>query len=213
MIEGGALKILSQWRAHHDEDECNSSGEYSLNDDSPSSPSHTVPMTPSSKPSTSSTSKEYLNEVKFWGMTLLGWAIRLKSSSAVDYLIRCGADLSKPVDEEGNTCLHYAVKFGTRGMVRVIIRKNIVLLEAKNKRKYTAGMEGAASGNFDALHEFILLGGRARISLQGKYWAVVLDWARRQERFEKIIQGGIFGYDDETYFTTYPDPHYSYWYM
>jgi ankyrin repeat protein len=153
-----------------------------------------------------------LNDVFFLDLNAVAWIISLKNTKALQHFIKKGYDVTLPVDTLGNTCLHYIAAHGIAEMVDVILAEKKVRFEALNPHGQTAGMIAAKVGNFKVAKRLFEMKISARKSLEGKYSAWVLAFARRYEKKEKNLQTGRYGDDDETHFSVDPDPFYSTWY-
>ena len=154
-----------------------------------------------------------LNDVFFLDMSALAWVISLKNVRALAHFLKKGYDITIPVDTHGNTCLHFVALHGTPDMVDIVAADKKVRYELPNPLGQTAGMLAAKAGNFKVAKRLFELKASPRKSLEGKYAAWVLAFARKYEKNEKNLQTGRYGDDDEKFFSTEPDPFYSTWYV
>ncbi|RYH32314.1 ankyrin repeat domain-containing protein [archaeon] len=154
-----------------------------------------------------------LNDVFFLDMNAVAWVISLKSTRALTHFLKKGYDVTIPVDTVGNSCLHFVAANGSADMVDIVAADKRVRYEMPNPLGQTAGMLAAKAGNFKVAKRLFELKASPRKSLEGKYAAWVLAFARKYEKNEKNLQTGRYGDDDERFFPTDPDPFYSTWYM
>lgn len=147
-------------------------------------------------------------------LTIVGWAIKAKSNSALQYLLgKQRISGNSIVDVEGNSCLHYAAMYGTPSLVDVILKTgdDVVRLESVNAKGFTPAAMGAKCGDFQATKRLVKLGANARTALEGKYCSWILARARLLEKRECNLQTGRIGNDDETWYPMSPDPNYTAW--
>eukprot|EP01041_Mallomonas_annulata_P004030 gene4030-8022_t len=150
-----------------------------------------------------------LNGIFFKNINIAGWCIRLFNVMALKRFISLGIDPSLAVDEHNNNCLHLSACCGNVNAIDIIMTcGKYIKLEDVNKYNRTAVMEGARHGEMKTVMRLCKYGGNARKGLEGKYWAWLLALARKKEQNEKNLQIGLFGDDDEKYFSTKPDPSY-----
>jgi predicted RNA-binding protein associated with RNAse of E/G family len=155
---------------------------------------------------------EKLGEIYFLDVNIVGWAIRLQNLKALQYFMKKNFNITASIDARGNPCLHYIAMYGSPDMVDVLIGDKRLRWELENARGETAGMLAAKHGNQKVAKKLFACKASARRSLDGKYAAWVLAFARKSERFEKNLQTGRVGNDDELYFDVSPDPYYVMWY-
>lgn len=153
-----------------------------------------------------------LNDVFFIDLNAVGWIIHLHNANALLHFMKRGYDVALPVDSEGNSALHCIAANGTAEMVDIVVSDKRVRFEQLNLIGQTAGMIAAKNGNFKCAKRLFELRASARKSLEGKYAAWVLAFARKYEKNEKNLQCGRVGDDDAKYFDTSPDPFHSTWY-
>jgi hypothetical protein len=152
-----------------------------------------------------------LSDEMFQDINIVGWVIRLHNIGALQYFVKKGLNVTRPVDHRGNPCLHYIAMYGIAEMVDVIMVDKRLRWEQQNRRGLTAGMLAAKQGNQKVAKKLFACKASARSSLDGKYCGWVLAFARRSERFEKNMQTGRYGDDDDLYFS-FVDPLYTMWY-
>lgn len=173
-----------------------------------------------SSPSTAAATANSVSALENWlfnGMSIAGWSIRLGNTAAFQHLVRRGYSPRSIVDDGGNTCLHYAARYGTPNLVDYILADDFVRMEAVNHKGSTPAMEGAKAGNFNTCKRLFKHGASARRALDGKYWGWMLAMARNREKNEKSLQTGRVGDDDERWWSTlvspYKLPNYITWYQ
>lgn len=150
-----------------------------------------------SEKSVSQLEKDYF----FDGMTLAAWCIKLGNNAALRLLLKNRYDFSLSVLQDcKQSCLHLAAIYGTNVMVETILEDPRVRIEAENHREYTPLMEAASIGNFQTAKRLVVNKACARRGIDGKYWGWLLAFARKQEKFEKNLQTGRIGDDDDRYF-------------
>lgn len=154
-----------------------------------------------------------LQDLCYQDLTVLGWVIALGKPRVMRFLVKKGYDSSVPVDAGGNSALHFVALHGTSEMVDIVLLDRGVRLEQQNSSGYTAAMLAAKAGNMSVAHRLFQRRASPRRALDGLYAGWVLAVARRKERFEKNLQTGRIGDDDETYFNVAPDPLYCTWYQ
>jgi hypothetical protein len=156
------------------------------------------------------TSFQDLSTVYFEGLTIGGWVIKLGNVSALGKIMRRGYNAAATADLFGNNLLHLAAQCGTPEMIEILITANPrIRIEQENNFRRTAAMEGAIASNFLATKALLQrYRADARRALEGRYMAWILAAARRRERFEKNLNTGRTGDDDELYYSLAPDPNY-----
>jgi ankyrin repeat protein len=155
-----------------------------------------------------------LQSIFYNDCSLFGWAIRAKNVPVITYLFRKGMNPNKVVDiKENNTSLHYAVLYGNLMVVDTVLNAHdeILHLEQVNGAGLTAAMIASKTGNFQITKKLLRCGCHGRTALGGKYWGWLLAMVRQRERLEMNTQTGVYGDDDETYFSNRPDPNYLIW--
>lgn len=166
-------------------------------------------------------SVQALGKVFFRGTSLLGWMIKFNHLSAIKELVKLGGAIDGPIDTEGNSALHLAVRYGSEKMVEYIVDllnqqpSRLLRFEMLNIYGRTAAMEGMLAGDlsdFHAVKKLIKLGADPRRALRGKYYAWVLALARKKESREVNTQTGRIGDDDERYFPVKLDPNFVFWF-
>ncbi len=104
---------------------------------------------------------DFLNNL-YENNTILMWAVEMDNENIVEYLLDFGADIHKQ-NEDGDTAMLVAAKFGNKNMVELLIKKInekyasdpkkaqeeiAQLLNTKNKEGRTALLEVVEYGNF-----------------------------------------------------------------
>ena len=153
-----------------------------------------------------------LQRVYCSGLTAAGWAIRLHRPHVLKFAVRKPYDLTTPVDIYGNPALHLIAMYGTAEMVDIVLSDKATRIELCNVEGLTAGMVAARYKNLEVLRNLFHRGADARRWLGAGCAAWVLAFVRRKERFEKNLQTGRCGDDDDRYFGLGADPFYSMWY-
>ena len=127
-----------------------------------------------------------LHSCFFAGLTVGGWAVRLGSLQVVEHILSHGYDPTKSADVLGNNMIHLAAKYGSTCMVQAVCaannQKHEIDYEANNHFDYTAAMEGAKSGNVQAVKSLIRLGANARRALDGNYCAWLLSLIHNDQK-------------------------------
>ena len=151
--------------------------------------------------------------MRFLDMNICGWFIKVNHLKGLQLFLHKGYDPLTPIDSDGNTCIHCIASFGTVEILDILLSDKRVKLEYQNYKNETAGMIAAKIGNFKVARQLFKVRASPRRSLDGKYSAWVLAFARKYEKNEKNLQTNITGGDDdEKYFIVAPDPLYSTWY-
>ncbi|XP_046558367.1 putative ankyrin repeat protein RF_0381 [Haliotis rubra] len=88
----------------------------------------------------------HINSRGHSGRTSLMWAAERGQTGVFDFLVRKGADVTL-VDDDGDNVLHVASVVGDADMVRHIISKNVVDINATNQHGLTADMIGKQKGH------------------------------------------------------------------
>jgi hypothetical protein len=129
------------------------------------------------------------------------------------YLFRKGVNPNKVVDLQGNSAVHYAVLHGNLMVVDTVLNAHdeILHLEEENSKGLTAAMLASKMGNHQVTKKLLGCGCNGRAALGGKYWGWLLAMVRERERREVNTQTGIYGEDDDLYFSNRPDPTYLIW--
>lgn len=154
---------------------------------------------------------EKLSEIYFLDVNIVGWGIRLHNVKVLQYFVKKNYNILAYVDVWGNPCLHYVAIYGSPEMVDVLVGDKRLRWEWENIKHETAGMLAAKHGNQKVGKKLFDYKASARRSLNGKYAAWVLAFARRSEKFEKNLQTGRYGNDDDLYFNIDPDPYFIMW--
>lgn len=154
-----------------------------------------------------------LQSIYYHDINIFGWSIRAKNVPVITYLFRKGVNPNKYVDIHHNTSLHYAVMHGNLSVVDTVLNAHdeILHLEHENDDGYTAAMIASKAGNFHITKKLLRCGCNGRTALRGKYWGWLLAMVREREKLEVNTQTGIYGDDDERYFSNSPDPNYLIW--
>jgi hypothetical protein len=156
-----------------------------------------------------------LSKILYRGSNLAGWVIKFKNLSALQFILRQNFPLSGSLDSEKNTALHLAARYGTEKLVELVVEnlKGVqgFRFEETNMYGLTAAMfaaKGDEDSDFRALIAAIKQGADPRQALNGKYYAGILAFARRKEKYEINTQTGRLGEDDEKYFPVHNDSNY-----
>jgi uncharacterized glyoxalase superfamily protein PhnB len=168
-----------------------------------------------------------LQTVLYHGCNIFGWAIRAKNVPVITYLFRKGVNPNKVVDGHpqqqggtetgtqggGNSAVHYAVLHGNLMVVDTVLNAHdeILHLEEENAKGMTAAMLAAQMGSYQVTKKLVRCGCSGRAALRGKYWGWLLAMVREREKHEMNTQTGIYGEDDDRYFSNSPDPTYLVW--
>jgi len=153
-----------------------------------------------------------LQRAYFMNLSAAGWAIRLNRPQVLKFVVRKPYDLSVPVDIYGNPALHLVAMYGTSEMVDIVLSDKATRIEQCNMQGLTAGMVAARCKNLPVIRNLFHRGADARRWLGVGCAAWVLTFVRRKECFEKNLQTGRCGDDDDRYFGLEADPFYSMWY-
>lgn len=154
-----------------------------------------------------------LQLVLYNNCNIFGWSIRAKNVQVITYLFRKGVNPNNVVDNNNNTALHYSALYGNLSVVDTVLNAHdeILLLETENSQKCTAAMISSKLGNFQMTKKMLRCGCNGRKALEGKYWGWLLALVREREKLEMNTQTGIYGDDDELYFSLKPEPNYLMW--
>ena len=154
----------------------------------------------------------HLHGIRFLGTSLSGWIVIMRKSMLLQYILRKGYKMSGIVDDDGNTMLHLAARYGNLGTMDLIAGNAKILFEWENSAGMTAAELGAKNGDSAAVRKLIKYGADPRRALGGCYRAWILALAWQREKNEMNLQTGRIGDDDERYLSCQPDPDYVFWY-
>ena len=146
-----------------------------------------------------------LDHVRYHGRSLCAWIVMLKRSMLLQYVLRKGYSMDGIVDEDGNTMIHYAARYGSAGTLDLVISNTRLLFESENNDGLTASQIGAKYGDSQVLKKLFNYGGDSRASLSGCYRAWILATALQKEKCQINTQTGRVGDDDKLYFPVTPD--------
>ena len=151
-----------------------------------------------------------LDHVRYHGRSLCAWIVMLRRSMLLQYVLRKGYSMDGVVDDDGNTMLHYAARYGSAGTLDLIISNTRLLFEKENNDGFTAGQIGAKYGDSSVIRKLFNYGGDSRAALCGCYRAWILARTLQKEKCQINTQTGRIGDDDKLYFPVTPD--YIWWY-
>lgn len=142
-----------------------------------------------------------IEDIFYKNITLAGWVIMFNRGQVLKSISKRGLSLNSYADNEGNSCLHYACRYGTPSIIDTIISSDeSIRLEQVNKEGYTPMVLCAIFSKLENCKSLIKLGVNPRSALAYRYSSWMLAFTRKMERQHKLILWGRFGDDDVKYF-------------